>query len=48
MEHVFGTDGPYRVHQALNHVKSVLDEGRVSAKAYAGMALTPFGAIPAT
>ena len=40
MEHVFSADGPYRVHQALNHVKVVID-GDVTAKAYAGMALVP-------
>jgi len=45
MEHVFAADGPYRVHQALNHVKVVID-GDVTAKAYAGMALVAPGARP--
>jgi len=33
-----------RVNQSLNRVKVVLDEGRISAKAHAAMALAPFGA----
>lgn len=46
LERLFGADGAYRVHQTLNHVKVMIEGVRISAKAYAGMALVPLGAPP--
>lgn len=38
VEHLVGKDGVYRILQTINHVKLVMDRGKVTSKAYAGIA----------
>ena len=42
-ERVLGPQGAYRVYQYINHVKAVVDHGRIAAKAYAAMVVRRFG-----
>ncbi len=43
-ERVLGPHGVYRVYQYINHIKAVVDRGRVVAKAYAAMVVRRFDA----
>ena len=42
-ERLFGPGGVYRVHQTINHVKVVVEPGRIAAKAYAAVVVRPPG-----
>ena len=42
-ERVLGPHGGYRVYQYINHIKAVVDQGRIAAKAYAAMVVRRFG-----
>ena len=37
VERVIGPEGIYRVFQHINHVKAVVEDGRITAKAYAAV-----------
>ena len=41
-ERVLGPHGVYRVYQYINHVKAVVEHGRIAAKAYAAMVVRRF------
>ena len=41
-ERVLGPHGVYRVYQYINHIKAVVDRGRIVAKAYAAMVVRRF------
>lgn len=43
-ERVLGPHGAYRVYQYINHIKAVVEHGRVAAKAYAAMVIRRFDA----
>ena len=43
-ERLLGPHGAYRVYQYINHIKAVVDHGRIAAKAYAAMVVRRFGA----
>ena len=43
-ERLIGRGGIYLVHQAINHVKVVVEPGRIGAKAYAAMFVRRLGA----
>ena len=43
-ERLLGPRGAYRVYQYINHVKAVVERGRIVAKAYAAMVVRRFGA----
>ena len=42
-ERVLGRHGAYRIYQYINHVKAVVEHGRVAAKAYVAMVVRRFG-----
>ena len=41
-ERVIGPHGVYRVYQYVNHIKAVVDHGRIAAKAYVAMVVRRF------
>ncbi|MCY4122355.1 MAG: hypothetical protein OXG72_15705 [Acidobacteria bacterium] len=42
-ERLLGPHGAYRVYQYINHIKAVVDHGRIAAKAYVAMVVRRFG-----
>lgn len=43
-ERVLGPHGAYRFHRYINHIKAVVDQGRIVAKAYVAMVVRRFDA----
>ena len=41
-ERVLGPHGAYRVYQYINHIKAIVDRGRIAAKAYVAMVVRRF------
>ena len=42
-ERVLGPHGAWRVYQYINHIKAIVDHGRIAAKAYVAMIVRRFG-----